>query len=147
MFDIPEIGGELGFNRATLWRQHAMHVYGLSAADTTLVTVFRRNAIHLIMNDAYWQRFEMGTALKLDAGAKGAPHQFDAFVASGGIVLACNLAFGQVVNRYRAADNLSRDDAMQVARANIAPGVILQPSGLFALVSAQQAGCALVPTT
>lgn len=73
------------------------------------------------------------------------------FIAAGGIVLACNMAFSVSIKPNVArAKNLTGDAADAAARAYLIPGVILMPSGVFALIAAQQAGCgvcgALVPS-
>ena len=73
------------------------------------------------------------------------------FIAAGGIVLACNVAFsGAIKSSVARAKNLTGDAADAAARAYLIPGVILMPSGVFALIAAQQAGCgvcsALVPS-
>jgi intracellular sulfur oxidation DsrE/DsrF family protein len=39
------------------------------------------------------------------------------------------------------ADKVSKEEAEKRARAQLLPGVILQPSGVFAVLRAQQAGC------
>ena len=62
-------------------------------------------------------------------------------MASGGIVLACNMAFRSIVSQYQTADKLSPADAMKVAKENVIPGIILQPSGIFAALRAQEIGC------
>ena len=60
----------------------------------------------------------------------------------GGIVLVCNVAFQQAVGRFRRADRgLSREAALDLAKAHLLPGMILQPSGIFAALRAQEAGC------
>jgi hypothetical protein len=64
-----------------------------------------------------------------------------AFMARGGIALACNLAFQQVVDMVKAGENLSDEAARTRAISLLVPGVILQPSGVFAAIRAQQEGC------
>jgi hypothetical protein len=55
------------------------------------------------------------------------------------------LAFNNmVVPKYRQ-EGMSRAEAREEALAHLLPGVILQPSGFFATIRAQQAGCALFP--
>ncbi|MGH7655446.1 MAG: hypothetical protein ACREN6_12365 [Gemmatimonadaceae bacterium] len=63
------------------------------------------------------------------------------FVEDGGTVLACNLAFGDVVDRFRKEEKLDETAARERAVAHVIPGVILQPSGVFAVLRAQEAGC------
>ena len=65
----------------------------------------------------------------------------DKFIGRGGIVLACNLAFQDVVEAIQKKDNLSEADARKVAIGFMVPGVVLQPSGVFAALHAQDAGC------
>lgn len=67
------------------------------------------------------------------------------FLASGNIVLACHLAFGAVVNLVRKTDKLSTDEeAEKKAMTFVVPGVIMQPSGVFAALRAQEAGCSYI---
>lgn len=156
VFDIPQIGEEMAFSRALSWRSDAMAVYGVRAEEASLVTVFRHNAIPLVMNDAYWERFKIGEELKMGQGRDSGAYYttnpigtaaFASFQASGGLVLACNRAFSMVVGKFRRADGSSRDEATAAAKQYLIPGVILQPTGLFAVVAAQQAGCGYVSTT
>jgi hypothetical protein len=77
-------------------------------------------------------------------------HTIEGFLAGGGIVLACNIAFSGPRSQIGRAKGLTGDAADKAARAYLIPGVILMPSGVFALIAAQQAGCgmcaALVPS-
>jgi hypothetical protein len=62
----------------------------------------------------------------------------------GVIVLACNLALQDCVDMIAKKENLSAEEARKRALAFMVPGVILQPSGVFAAVRAQEAGAAYV---
>jgi len=163
VFDVPEAGEGEGVWRAERWRDDYREVYGATPGDPTAVLVIRHEAIPLIMDNDYWKRFEVGRKLGIKDHDKkwavanpvstahdGAPTKSDRytiqyFLANGGIVLACNLAFlGRVVSEYGKRDDLSSADAYSRAREHILPGVILQPSGIFASLRAQQAGCAYI---
>lgn len=164
VFDVPTPGEGEGVWRAERWREDYENVYGSKPGALTAVLVIRHEAIPLIMDNDYWKRFEVGKKLGIkDHDTKrwaaenpvstthhGAPTKSDRytiqhFLANGGIVLACNLAFlGRVVSEYGEGDDLSSDDAYARAREHIVPGVILQPSGIFASLRAQQAGCAYI---
>jgi len=65
----------------------------------------------------------------------------DKFVAHGGIALACNLAFDDMIQLVSKKDGTTGEAARKTALAGIVPGVILQPSGVFAALRAQDAGC------
>jgi len=160
VFDSPEIAEGGALFRAMLWREQLKEVYGTPVEDVTPVVVFRHEGIALAMDDQYWEHFDIGKAAKLKdpatkkwtkrnpiatADAK-APAPFNAislpnFIASGGVVLACGLAFDWVASRYQEKDKLDKDAAKQRALQHLLPGVILQPSGFFAVLKAQEEGC------
>jgi hypothetical protein len=160
VFDSPEISEGAALFRAMIWCDEYKSVYGTARADMSPVLVVRHEAVHLAMNDEYWKRFKIGKEVKLRTpeGKKwaeanpirvsppGTPEQFarynlESFVAEGGVVLACGLAFAEVVGRFRKEDKLDAAAARQRATEHLVPGVILQPSGVFAVLRAQEAGC------
>ena len=69
----------------------------------------------------------------------------DSFLASGGIVLACNYAFGFMVSKEAKKAELKREEARAATLQMVIPGVILQPSGFFAVIEAQRSGCHFFP--
>ena len=164
VFDLPEAGEGEGVWRAERWREDYEQLYGAKPNDLTAVLVIRHAAIPLIMDNEYWKRFGVGKKLEIkdhetkkwvesnpvSTAHAGAPTDDDRytiqyFIAHGGIVLACHLAFsGRVVSDFGKADKLSWENAEARAREHILPGVILQPSGIFAALRAQQAGCAYI---
>jgi hypothetical protein len=164
VFDSPEISDGDAVFRALVWRDQYKEVYGTSLADTTAVTVLRHKGIALAMNDEYWARFKIGEKAKVrtpddkdwatanpvskpspDAPPQFANYSLPALLASGGIVLACNMAFsGSVVGKFKKEGKLTDEEARKQALAHLVPGVILQPSGVFATLRAQQAGCSFL---
>lgn len=160
VFDSPQVSEGGALFRAALWRQQVNKALGVPVEDVTPVVVFRHEAIPLVMNDEFWQRMDTGKRIKLkDQNGKkwakvnplsgswaDAPPDFKdinipAFIKSGGIVLACGLAFGEMVDQYKKEDKLSDADAMARAKEHLIPGVIIQPSGFFAVLKAQDEGC------
>ncbi len=163
VFDSPEVSGGAAVFRAVVWCDQHKEVYGTPRSEMSPVLVLRHNGIVLATNDAYWDRFEVGKAEKIKdpvtkkwfrrnpvrATDPGTPPEYagysiEGFVASGGIVLACNLAFGDIVATVQKADKLSDEAARAKAKEMLLPGVILQPSGVFAVLRAQEAGCDLM---
>lgn len=174
VFDITTTENNGGWGRVTMWREQALEVYG-KARNVSTVAVIRHAGIPLAMNDAYWAEHRLaaggrGRGIAPDsAAAAGAPMRnpvaspkpgatdeqraatIDGFLAAGGIVLACNLAFTRlVVPQIGRSTQLTGAALDAKAREYLIPGVILMPSGVFALIAAQQAGCgmcaALVPS-
>lgn len=160
VFDSPELSEGAALFRAIMWQDQYNEVYGTEPSAMSPVVVFRHNGISLIMNDAYWANYEVGKEHKLRTpqgkkwavanpirtSAPGTPPKYakynlESFLASGGIVLACNLAFQDVVGHVRQKDKLNAEEATKRAKEMIIPGVILQPSGVFAVLRAQEAGC------
>ena len=76
---------------------------------------------------------------------KGGGATIDGFLASGGIVLACNYAFGFMVGKEAKMAGIKHAEARATVLRQVIPGVILQPSGFFAVLEAQRSGCHFFP--
>lgn len=163
VFDAPEVSDGAGVFRALLWRDQHREVYGTAAADLSAVLVVRHAAIPLVMDDEYWARFAIGERAKLkDPATKawalrnpllrpmdGMPPAFAEYslphlLATGGVVLACDLALRSAVADFARGDKLPPDEARAAALRHVVPGVVLQPSGIFAALRAQEIGCSYV---
>ena len=162
MFDVPEVNGGVGVMRAAIWGRQYMDTLKVKRSDLSTVIVIRHAAVFLFMTQEFWTTYEVGKArkLKTDDGktmlynpvlAKpGAPAgtgpsmMLDAQIADGAIVLECNLAFRAIVSLIEKKDKIPAAEARAKAKAMMVPGVIMQPSGIFADVMAQEAGCAFV---
>jgi hypothetical protein len=165
VFDSPELSDGAAVFRAAMYRDQLAEVYGIEASEVTPVVVIRHSAIALAMKSAYWARFEIGKEEKMkdakkkwvvanpvEAAAPGATkpwseYNLTSFMASGGIVLACNLAFNQVVYKFRTEDKKvkrTQAEAREMALEYLIPGIILQPSGFFAVLRAQDEGCSFI---
>jgi hypothetical protein len=162
VFDVPEIDSGYGVWRASIWARQYQEVLGAKPNELSAVVVLRHNGIQLAMQQAYWDKYGIGKEKNvmhpvtqqgtdrnpaLLASSRGeVPAMFDdaaldRFISRGGIALACNLALQDVVEAIQKKENSSADDARKQAIASLVPGVILQPSGVFAALHAQDAGC------
>ena len=164
MFDVPEIEGGVGIFRAGIWGQQYTDALKLSPGDLSTVIVIRHAAISLAMSHEFWATYGVGKALGLrnDKGKKWAManpmlstaatdpkspmsnYLLDNQLTRGAIALGCNLAFRQMVSMVAKQDKLTPAEARTKALSFLVPGVIMQPSGIFANVMAQEAGCAFV---
>jgi hypothetical protein len=165
VFDMAEIESGYGLWRGMAWSGQIQQFLGAAATDVSLVTILRHNAVYLAMDQAYWDKYGIGKALSVThpmtqqptdknpvlLGADGGvPAPFDAAAlpkqqAKGVIYLACNLAFNlDVVPKVQAAEKVSTEEATKIAKTHILPGVLLQPSGVFAATRAQEAGAQYV---
>ncbi len=161
VFDNTEISMGLGLLRPLIWMKDYAEVYGATPADMNGVVVLRHNAIWMIMNDEFWDHHHVGADLKIMNPGTKTPIRRNPFfgpniiglppaladdslkkVLASATVLACNLAFTlNVVEQVKAQTKLDDAKAREMALAHVIPGVILQPSGVFAVLRAQEAGC------
>ncbi len=160
VFDCPENSMGLGLLRALVWQKDYAEVYGAKPADMSGVVVLRHNAIWAIMNDEFWAHHRVGELTKINDPATGAPITRNPFLGANLLglpaemaddslrkvlatctVLACNLAFSlDVVPKVKAETNLDDAKAREMAVSHLVPGIKLQPSGVFAVLRAQEAG-------
>lgn len=164
LFDVAEVESGYGVWRASAWARQYMEVLKAPASEVAAVIVLRHNAIVLAMQQVFWDTYNVGktklvthplTSQLTDRNpalldeATGIPAPFDQAalhkqLARGVVVLACDLALRDCAELIKSRKNVSDDVAHKEAVANLVPGVILQPSGVFAAVLAQEAGCAYV---
>ncbi len=161
VFDVPEVESGFPVWRASIWAKQYEQVLGVPPRETSTALVLRHNAIILAMQQSFWAQYGIGKAMHvthplteqpidrnpamLGAGdGIGAPYvdfALDRFIARGGVALACNLALQfAVVPLIMKGEGLDEARANARARELLVPGVILQPSGMFAVLRAQEAG-------
>ena len=162
IFDVPEIDSGYGVWRATIWQKQYMETLGVAAKDLSPVLVLRHNGIFLAMQQSFWDKYGIGADKKathpltsemtdknpalLSAERQELPAQLDGvaldqYLKRGGIALGCNLAFDDVIDVIVKKDKVSPEEGRKQAIAALVPGVILQPSGVFAALHAQDVGC------
>ena len=66
-------------------------------------------------------------------------YMLDKQIEAGAIALGCGLAFRSVVSMIQQKDKLDATESRKKAMSMLIPGVVMQPSGIFANVLAQQA--------
>jgi hypothetical protein len=161
VFDVPEVESGYGVWRASIWGKQYQEVLGANPRDLSAALVLRHTAIVLAMQQPFWDKYEIGKAKNVThpitlqptdrnpallSSARGeVPEELDEvaldkFIARGGVVLACNLALADCVQLIKSKDGVSEAEARKQAIGYLVPGVILQPSGVFAAIRAQEAG-------
>ena len=164
VFDNTDIESGYGVWRAAAWAGQYMDVMKAAPADLSPVVVLRHNAIVLAMQQSFWDKYGIGakknvahpiTGEKTDKNPvlldekDGIPAPFNNAglrkqLDRGVVVLACDLALQDCADLIKATDKVSAEEAHKRAVAYLIPGVILQPSGVFAAVRAQEAGASYV---
>ncbi len=163
MFDVPEVEGGVGVMRAGIWQRQYADVLKAKPVDLSTVIVIRHAGIVLAMNQEFWITYNVGKNRKIKdddgktmqfnpvlprpgqepAGGAGGL-LLDTLIKGGAIALGCGLAFRAVVGLVQKQDKLDASAARTKAMSMLVPGVIMQPSGIFANVMAQEAGCMFV---
>lgn len=163
VFDVPEIESGYGVWRASIWVKQYADILHVPPTDMSPVLVLRHHGIALAMQQSFWDKYDVaknntvtdpvtqqGTTRNpalLSSKRGEVPADFDEvaldrFIARGGIVLACNLALEDMIALVSKKDGGTPEAARKTAVAGLVPGVILQPSGVFAALHAQEAaGC------
>lgn len=162
VFDVPEIDSGYGVWRASLWAKQYMDVLHAAPTELSSVVVLRHKGIALAMTQSFWDSYGVAKAntvihpitqqgtdrnpALLSSKRGEIPADFDdvaldRYLARGGIALACNLAFDDMIQLVTKKDGSTGAAARKTALAGIIPGVVLQPSGVFAALHAQDAGC------
>lgn len=161
VFDVPEVDSGYGVWRATFWAMQYEQVMGIPARELSTALVLRHNGIALAMQQPFWDKYGIGKMKQatspvtheptdrnpaLMSSTRGEqPADYDVFaldkyIARGGVTLACDLALRECVRMIQKADGIGEAEARKTALDAMLPGVILQPSGIFAVVLAEEAG-------
>ncbi|HVX40824.1 MAG TPA: hypothetical protein VHB25_14735 [Gemmatimonadaceae bacterium] len=171
VFDSPEIDDGLAVSQA------AGYINQMRAAldvgnDVISVLVIRHAAIPMAFNDAMWAKYEFGKYEKIKdertkQWATRNPYLGQATAAAaatsdvpehaqgtlswlgthGQILLGCDLATRGMSTIIAQRTNQTPTAVYEEIKANLVPGLILQPSGVYAVHRAQEAGCSYIRST
>ncbi len=164
VFDNSEPESGYGVWRASAWARQYIEVMKAAPADLSVVVVLRHNAIILAMQQPFWDKYGIGAAKKVTHPITGEPTDKNPVLldekdgipapfnnaglmkqlSRGVTVLACDLALQDCVELIKKTDKIDAAEARKRAIAYLIPGVILQPSGVFAVTRAQEAGASYV---
>jgi intracellular sulfur oxidation DsrE/DsrF family protein len=166
VFNASEIADGAAMNYAATFLDHFHDVHGTRDEQTRPVIVFRRLGTQMAFNDSLWNRYAIGEATKVNDPATRAPAKRNIFWSAteresaqenstkietlnkrGLISLVCNISLNNWSRRTAADAKLNPNDVLAEVRANLIPGAIVVPSGIYALIRAQNAGCAWMPGT
>jgi hypothetical protein len=130
--------------------------------------VLRHAGTVIAMNDFLWEKYALGERAKVKDPITGkdalrnpflhvskddkdplvSPEaSLEGLIASGAVLLVCNKAAMRYAGQMAQKFNRDPEEVRAEIRANIVPGVMLQPSGIYATLRAQDAGCAFIKST
>jgi hypothetical protein len=159
VFDVSELQEQgPGVYQVTAIMDNYKEALGATDADLGFVLVIRHGAMALAVNDAMWEKYNLGVDWKrrdddgnvipADPNAPAAPMKRNPLgrvigecQKRGVVLLGCNVAMNGFSNR--TARRVGGDAKAIKAElfANIWPGMILLPTGLYAVTRAQDVGC------
>ncbi len=168
VFDSPAIEDGLAVAQAAGYIRGMRDAVAAGADDVQTVVVMRHAAIPMIFNDAIWAKYSLGKELKVkdypsekwatrnpwltaatpSKAPPDRPQSTFAWLSSHGhILLGCDLATrgyaGEIAERTKVDSHVVYEEL----KANLVPGVILQPTGVYAVHRAQEAGCSYIRST
>ena len=166
VFNASDISEGAALDYASTFFDHFHEVHGTRDQQTRPVIVFRRGGTPMAFNDRIWERYAIGEDVKIDDPAtrarakrnvfwrarEGASPQsvatkLESLQQRGLISLVCNIAMSNWARGLAERARRNVDEVREDVRTNLVPGAILVPSGIYALIRAQNAGCAYMPGT
>lgn len=156
VFDATNISDGYALDTAGVFLSHYHEVHGTSDEQLRAVIVMRQLGTPLALGDAIWDKFALGEELKINDRLTQQPTRRNPFLKASGssdnsletlrsrgtILLLCNIAMNNWSSRHAEMTKRPVDEVREEVRANLVPGTIVVPSGIFALIRAQNAGCA-----
>jgi len=166
VFNASDIADGAAMNYAQAFLDDFRDAHQTSDAQTRPVIVFRRLGTRMAFNDMLWDKYAIGEDRKIDDSAthgpakrnvfwKAAPgaspesasSMIDTLQKRGMISLVCNVAVNNIGSGLAQKTGHDVEEIRRELKANLVPGAILVPSGIYALIRAQNAGCAYMQGT
>lgn len=168
VFDSPEVDDGAALEHAALFLSGMRDALGAANGDAQAVVIIRHAGVIMAFNDAIWTKYNLGKERKVKdyetgkwathnlfaapppRGPNDPPRQSGAdqpqpdlewLAQHGHILLACDIATRGIASIVAKKANADSRATYEEFKANLLPGVILQPSGIYALHRAQEAGC------
>ena len=168
VFDSPDVNEGLALLHATFYRQGYQEQFGLGPSEVIPVVVFRHMGTGMAFNDALWAKYGLGERAKVIDPVTGkdavrnpfirvgkdeknamvpADASIEALLANGAVLLVCNKAAMRLAGQVAAKFSKPVEEVRAEFRAAVVPGVQLQPSGVYAVLRAQDVGCGFLKST
>jgi hypothetical protein len=163
VFNASEISDGIAMDYASAFLNDYRELHGTTDAQTRPVIIFRRLGTPMAFNDAMWEKYAIGEDTKIMDSATKAPAKRNVFWKAGpggdgsnkietlngrGLIsLVCNIATNNWGRGFAERFKLDVAAVQKDLKENLVPGAILVPSGIYALIRAQNAGCAWMPGT
>lgn len=159
VFDAAEVNSGFGAVYALNFLESTKQAHNVSDADVTAVVSFRHFATPLVLKDEIWAKYKIGALppVSVTDAQTNAPALRNIFhnnimlypgvtyeslmAARPVIITACSLALTVLSGMAAEGAGVSAEEARKEWFAGLIPGVVVVPSGVYAVNRAQQAGC------
>jgi hypothetical protein len=150
VFDVSELTNDAALYQVEPILDNYKEALGATDADMGFVLIIRHAAMAMAVQDAMWDKYNLRADMKRseDSDAPPTPPKGNPFARTisdcqkrGVTILGCNVAMNGFSNR--TARRVGGDAKAIKAElfANLWPGMILLPTGVYALTRAQDVGC------
>jgi intracellular sulfur oxidation DsrE/DsrF family protein len=157
-FDANVIDDGIALDHAAMILDQFHDVYNTPDEQTAVVIVMRQLGTAMGFNDSLWARYPLKVKDAPDKPAPGknpywkirpgvdatSSTQLERLIQRGVIVLVCNNATTNIARSMAHETGKNVDEVVDDFRHNLVPGAFLMPSGVFAMIRAQNAGCAFM---
>lgn len=161
VFDSPEIGGGAALSHASGYIRGAYDALAAAPTDVQAVIVMRHRGAVMALNSAMWAKYPIAEmrnekdesgALVKDNPYAGTPSNNPQSNADhpqanlawlsqhGHILLVCDLATRALSSQLATKTHGDSKAIYEELKANLVPGAILQPTGVYAALRAQESG-------
>jgi hypothetical protein len=174
VFDSPMFEDGIALAHASGYIRGMREATGAGVDDVQVVLVMRHAAVAMALNDEMWAKYEIGKDRKVkdfpsekfatrnpfyaaapssSSSSRPAPPadrpqpSLSWLGAHGNVLLACDLAMRGYSSIVAQRSKTEQRAVYEEFKANVVPGVILQPTGVYAVLRAQEAGCAFFKST
>lgn len=148
VFDVSEFDQSPGAYQVAPIMDNYHEVLGTTDAALGFVLIIRHGAVPMLLNDALWEKYKVGSSITRRDATGDPPTQnrvrttIETLQKRGVTVLGCNVALRGFGARLARAANADVPAVREEVMAGLLPGVIVQPTGVYALARAQNVGCA-----
>ncbi len=162
-FDTTVIEDGIALDHAAMILDQFHEVYDTTDDQVRVVMVMRQLGTTMGFSDAIWERYPIAEGEKINDRTTKAPARYNPFWSArstdypseanfklerltkrGVIVLVCANATANIARSIARKTQRDPDPVIADFKANLIPGAILVPSGVFAMIRAQNAGCAFM---
>jgi hypothetical protein len=144
VFDSADLNGGNVLDNVSAYVMGFREVYSPSASDVQSVIVMRARGVHMAFGSSTWQKYGLGS--ELGTGNSDNPYvgRLTRLREQGATLIGCNLATTFYAGLYAKRNGSDAGAVIDEIKRDLVPGVILMPSGVFATIRAQHAGCVLM---